>query len=266
MFQKIFKILTASIRKKPTFLIVGAQKCGTTSLAYYLSQHPKVFFSKQKELHFFNRIKDFSPAWYKTHFPIDLFGKYRHYGEATPDYILYPQIPGLIKKLNPNTKIIVLLKDPVSRMVSHYKHNLTQKREWLDMSEAFDAEKYRTNPDIVDVITSKYEVVKDFSNYSYKQKGLYAYQLEKWFDVFDEKDIMVINSELFFESPEKVFNEVTDFLDLDRCSKIDFSARNVSNLSSVMSSDESDKYLEYFSEDLNKLKDLYGIEFKSIKK
>ena len=265
MFQKIYKILTASIRKKPTFIIIGAQKCGTTSLAYYLSQHRKVFFSKQKELHFFNRIKDFSSSWYKTHFPIDLLGKYQHYGEATPDYILYPQIPGLIKKLNPNTKIIVLLKDPVSRMVSHYKHNLTQKREWLEMTEAFDVEKYRTNPEIVDVETSKYEVVKDFSNYSYKRKGLYAQQLEKWFEVFDDKDIMVINSEKFFESPEIVFNDVTDFLQLDRCSKIDFTARNVSKLSSVMSEEDSKKYLEYFEDDLKELKDRYGIDFESIK-
>ena len=139
MINRIYKSLTSFLRKEPSFIIIGAQKCGTTSLAYYLSQHPKVFIPKIKEVHFFNRIKDRKERWYKTHFPVDLFKKFKHYGEATPDYILYPQIPALIKSMYPQTKIIVLLKDPITRSISHYKHNITQKREWLDIEEAFSS-------------------------------------------------------------------------------------------------------------------------------
>ena len=119
----------------PNFIIAGFPKCGTTSLHYYLSEHPEIYMPKQKELHFFtnkilskqiagkgdeitaqthiNRLED-----YQNFFPNN--DKYKAVGEASPSYINYPEIYNEIKTQLSNPKIIILIRDPINRAYSNY--------------------------------------------------------------------------------------------------------------------------------------------------
>ncbi len=132
-----------AIETYPTFLVIGAQKCGTNWIAQMLSQHPEVcvpskksyiFFNKiHKELHFFNKRQryEYGLEWYKSWFKIA--PSTRAAGEFTPNYLWTNErnnlttkdekswnIPELVHKHYPNLKLIVSLRDPVERAISAY--------------------------------------------------------------------------------------------------------------------------------------------------
>jgi Sulfotransferase domain. len=106
----------------PNLLIIGSQKAGTTSLHTYLSYHPEIFMSKNKELAFFcgtNSDKD--TDWYRSNFKTDKAIR----GESSMVYThckRYPGVPARIHELIPEAKLIYILRDPISRVLSHYSH------------------------------------------------------------------------------------------------------------------------------------------------
>lgn len=104
----------------PNLIIIGAGKCGTTSLHRYLSAHPEIFMSGQKELQFFQR-DDWEERlpWYESQFPVDAPVR----GESSPIYTMYPfaeHVPERIHSLVPDAKLIYLVRDPVDRLAAHY--------------------------------------------------------------------------------------------------------------------------------------------------
>lgn len=106
---------------RPRFLIIGAQKAGTTSLFDYLSHHPYLVPSRQKEVCFFSNDELYQKgeAWYHSHFPMPyrvLKGSLAY--EATPEYLFYPQCPERIFQYNAGMKLIIILRDPVERAYS----------------------------------------------------------------------------------------------------------------------------------------------------
>jgi hypothetical protein len=105
----------------PDFIIIGAQKSGTSSLHYYLDQHPDFCASSEKELHYFNRHVHFGKplAEYEANFRS--FRKKKHF-ESTPAYIYHPGALDLIKKTYPEIKLIAVLRDPVKRSYSAWNH------------------------------------------------------------------------------------------------------------------------------------------------
>ena len=106
--------------KNPDFLILGAQRCGTSSLHHWLSQHPDIWLPDEKELHFFDLNWHAGPSWYRGMFTDDG----RVVGEATPIYLFYPNVDDWVHEVAPDCKFIVLLRDPVDRAYSHYHHAL----------------------------------------------------------------------------------------------------------------------------------------------
>jgi hypothetical protein len=107
----------------PDFIIIGAKKCGTTSLYDYLALHPAIAMSFKKELRFFSANWHRGQAWYERQFPVT--GSIR--GEATPDYARHPYIPGVpqrIASMVPSAKLIYMVRDPIERVVSHHMERL----------------------------------------------------------------------------------------------------------------------------------------------
>ena len=126
--------LEASYRPRLAFMIVGAQKCGTTALAQVLAEHPEIRMSPKKEVHLFD-AQEYSRDWT----PADIDARYRPYfahcnftgragkpilGEATPVYMFFLDIPVELRCYNPDLRLIVLLRDPVERAISHCKRSL----------------------------------------------------------------------------------------------------------------------------------------------
>jgi hypothetical protein len=121
----------------PNLVVIGAQKCGTSALHYYLGLHPEISMSKPKELNFFIKPDEWRRGieWYESHFTGDAPIR----GESSPNYTSFPRnkgVPRRMFKTMPEAKLIYLVRDPLERIVSAYIHNLSRGREKRDLTEA----------------------------------------------------------------------------------------------------------------------------------
>ena len=108
----------------PDFIILGAQKSGTTALYYDLCKHSKILKSSRKEIHYFDKKHYPDHEWYKNKFP-EINGKIT--GESSPSYLFLPFVPYRIKETIPGCKFIIILRNPVDRAYSQY--NMDNKNE-----------------------------------------------------------------------------------------------------------------------------------------
>ena len=215
----LFRRATSALRCLPNFIIIGAQKSGTTSLFSYLKQHPQIRASFTKEVHFFDGGKD--PGidtyakglnWYKAHFPLQVnMGREVITGEASPLYLFNPLAPARIANALPAVKLIALLRNPADRAISHYYHEKRKNREPLPMLEAFGAEQGRISAALKE---QNYKSLS-YINYGYLKRGLYAEQLERYFKYFSRERMLVLKSEEFFSQPSATLSRTCKFLGVD---------------------------------------------------
>ncbi|MFN8591499.1 MAG: sulfotransferase [Thermomicrobiales bacterium] len=193
------RIASAGERQLPDFIIIGAQRGGTTSLYRYLVEHPDIGPAYCKEVHYFDRYFDRGPNWYLAHFPIR--GEYKIAGEASPYYLFHPEVPERLREYVPNAKLIALLRNPIDRAYSQYQMNSRKGNESLSFEEAVEREPERLagTDDPLD---------PSWRHHSYLARGLYAEQLRRWFEIFPRDQIMVIQSERFYGNPERTLHEV----------------------------------------------------------
>ena len=127
-------------RPLPDFLILGAQKAGTTALYSYLRKHPSIIGPSWKEVSYFDRHYARGPAWYRGNFPNKLRTRGALVGEASPSYLFHPLGPRRVRELVPEARLVALLRDPVDRALSHYNHERALGREPLSFEDALAAE------------------------------------------------------------------------------------------------------------------------------
>ncbi len=221
-------------RALPDFIIIGAQKGGTSSLYNYLGQHPQIIPSYKKEVHYFDSgispsIDTFAKGtkWYASHFPLrkNVSADTKTF-EASPLYLFNPVAAKRISKLLPDVKIIALLRNPTERAISQFFHEARLNRELLPMKVAFETELSRIQP-AIDARDYKND---DFICHSYKSRGLYKEQLERYSDYFPKEHMLVLQSELFFLDPSRVLKQVFKFVGVDQDYKIkDLKPRNVAS-------------------------------------
>jgi hypothetical protein len=113
----------------PNLIVIGAQKCGTSALHFYLGLHPEISMSQPKELNFFIRQRnwDLGAEWYRRQF--DPRAAVR--GESSPNYTAYPQfrgVPRRMQSLVPDAKLIYLVRDPLERIAAHWVHSYAKGR------------------------------------------------------------------------------------------------------------------------------------------
>ena len=140
--DRAWRRATAPARDLPDFVILGAQRSGTTSLYDWLSDHPAVVPATRKEVHYFDLHYDRGLGWYRAHFPM---GHGAHLtGEATPYLLFHPLAPDRVARdLPPTTRFVVLLRHPVQRAVSHYWHERRMGTESETLAVAVAAEEQR---------------------------------------------------------------------------------------------------------------------------
>lgn len=194
-------------RADPDFLVLGAQKCGTTSLYAWISEHPQVTPAKTKEVHYFDRWFERGEAWYRGHFPRRrrLRRARAITGEATPAYLFHPECPDRVRRHVPGAKLLVLLRDPVKRAWSNYHHAVRTGRERGAFEDAVDRE-LRLLEDPAAAAAARRP--------SYLRRGFYAEQLRRWHARFPEDQLACFLSEDLFRDPNVVLDEVTRFLGL----------------------------------------------------
>ena len=264
-FRFYYRYATWRIRPLPDFIIIGTQKAGTTSLHAYLSQHPQFLRPYEKEVHFFDGGLDPSidnykkgQAWYRAHFPFRKNGSTSRVFEASPLYIFNPLVPGRMFNLLPQARIIAILRNPTDRAISHYFHEKQRGYESLPIMEALLEEERRLESAIR---------LKDYKNYSfihhsYKSRGHYSEQLERYLKFFPRQQVLILNSEEFFHDQHNILRQVTDFTGVDSDFKVkDSHPRNVAKNKEQVSV-EVYKYLnDYFKPHNEALYELLGKDF-----
>lgn len=236
--MKPSRILTSPLRGLPDFIIVGAQKSGTTSLYHYLRQHPQMLPAFKKEINYFDTKYGRSPYWYRAFFPMKKqLDKGFITGEASPCYLLDPQAAVRMSRLVPEAKLIVLLRDPVFRTVSSYYHSVRKGRESLPLKEALERESGE-----VDEILAKTSAgggltraeSKKLRRKAYTRRSRYAEQLAVYFQYFPREQFFVESAEALFSSPVSVIGDVCEFLGIDRqFVPEDLTPKNVNSYSGI---------------------------------
>jgi hypothetical protein len=218
--RRVSRLATRRARILPSFLLIGAQRAGTTSLFYYLRRHPHVARPVTKEIHFFDDGFWRGVDWYRSFFATSaqqrlarLRGGDLAAAEATPYYLFHPAVPERVAATIPSVRLVALLRDPVVRAYSHYRKMRRMGPERL----AGEEERLLADP--------RYRS-SHHRRHAYVARGLYADQLERWLEHFAREQLLVLRSEDFFERPADVYAETLDFLWLRAWQPPDFEPRN----------------------------------------
>jgi hypothetical protein len=203
---------TASARPLPDFLIIGAQKAGTTALYAYLRRHPAITGPSWKEVSYFDRHYGRGEAWYRGNFPNRVRARGKLVGEASPSYIFHPLGPERVKALVPEARLVALVRHPVDRALSHYHHEVALGREPLRFEDALDAEEDRLRGEEERLAADPSYFSRAWWSHAYKSRGRYAEQLERWLAVFPREQLLILPSEDLGGEPERTHARVLDFL------------------------------------------------------
>jgi len=184
----------------PNFLVIGAQKSGTTWLYDRLRRHPDIFMPKVKEIHFFNRrdsnlefrrnYEKHDVEWYRDHFRRR--NGERAIGEATPMYLCDEAAPGRIRKHLPDVKLIACLRHPTDRAYSHY---------WMARGKGHTEKSFR-------------QIVRA-RDPRFIGRGHYGEQIKRYLSLFDRRNLRVLIHEELFSHPAQSLNQISEFLGID---------------------------------------------------
>jgi hypothetical protein len=212
----LLRRMTHRYRQLPGLVVVGAQKAGTTQLHACLIRHPRVFGAAAKELQYFSKRSDRPVSWYRSQFPlsrtVESVGGISV--EATPSYLPTPQALRMMGSVLPATRVVVLLRDPVSRAFSHYQHYKTRQAESRTFADAIHEliERPLYEPTAGAALASEAPPMLD-----YVSRGYYALQLEVLFDTYPRDRVLVIDSAELFADTNAVCQQVFAFIGLDPC-------------------------------------------------
>jgi len=182
----------------PDFVIIGALKCGTTSLYEYMKGHPQVLPAILKEIEYF-RLPERGRQWYLSHFPRIPDAKVRFVsGEATATYMSSSRCKNRIFAAYPDTRLIALVRDPVDKAISHFHHDRKVGFEHRTLEEAITQEL-----DILEALDRPWHEPTDFwkTQRGYVWSSMYAYFLEDWLTVFPKEQLLVLLSEDLYAKP-----------------------------------------------------------------
>ena len=206
------------VRKVPDFLMIGAMKAGTTAIAEVMDCHPGIYIPQSKEpTYFIDRDQDFVFGDRKK-------GRYSHgpcseeeyaglfegvspnvlRGEASTQYLANPASPKLVFDANPNTKLIVVLREPVARAYSAYSYNQTIQRERAGS--------------FAEALTEELRGERDSYYYAFRylHYGLYAQHLTRWKEFFPESQIKILLFDDFKNNPVGFYAEIAAFLGVEK--------------------------------------------------
>lgn len=195
------------------FLIVGAQKGGTTALAHYLAQDPRVCMAPSKEVHLFDDPELEGADWggpeirarYRQAFPN--YAGQSWVGEATPIYLYLPRVAERVRRYNPAMKLIALLREPASRAISQHRHERRLGRESLPLLPALLLERPRLWLHRRDLAERS-----SLRAHSYTDRGRYAHQLRRLLAHFPRSQLLALRSEDLWRCHGETLEAVYRFL------------------------------------------------------
>lgn len=196
----------------PDFIIVGAQKSGTTELFRYIKDHPLVV-NKRGEIHFFDLQFSKGLGWYKQQFPKRPSPEYK-IGDKSPYYLFHPLVPKRVAKMFPNVKILMILRNPTDRAYSQYWHNVRRKREKISFEGVVKAEPQRLEGELEKILKNPKYNSFHYQHSSYLARGIYVDQVKRWLSYFPKEQIMILSSKDLRNDPNGTMARVFEFLGL----------------------------------------------------
>jgi tetratricopeptide (TPR) repeat protein len=192
--------------KFPKFIIIGSQRCGTTSLYTYLAEHPQILTPIKKEMDFFSWHFHRGIDWYLAHFPPMPPGEQFVTGEASPSYFDSREAPERLYSACPEAKLIVLLRNPVDRAISHFYRlkGLNWEGRSLDRAISDEIERLNQNPE--------YIIGEEPGNYL--ARGRYIEFIKNWLAFFPQEQLLILKSEDLYAGAATTVNHVLAFLEL----------------------------------------------------
>jgi len=230
------------------FLICGAQKAGTTALADMLRTHPEIYLPDRKEIHYFDN-EDLD--WKKDNHEL-YHQEFREangrllWGEATPVYMYWNESARRIYEYNSQMKIVVSLRSPATRAYSQWSMETSRGNETFSFQEAIMTEHRRYNQD------------EQHRIYSYLQRGLYSYQLERLWSYFGRDQTLVVRYEDLRNDTRETMRRIFDFLEIDPIDVIEGYRSHEGKYSQPMSKEAADFMMEYFEDEISRLEDMLG--------
>jgi hypothetical protein len=217
---------TSGGRLVPSFLIVGGQRCGTTSLHRALIAHPVVAGPVlHKGVNYFDLNYDRGPVWYRAHFPLLSTARRRagnwSVGSGEPQamescgyYLYHPlALPRIARDL-PGVRLVVMVRDPVERAWSAYKHGVARGFETESFERALELEPERLAGEVERLTSDAGYQSHAHRHHAYVARGRYVEHLRAAIDLFGSDCVHVIESEAFFADPASTYDDALDFLGL----------------------------------------------------
>jgi hypothetical protein len=219
----------------PRLLIVGGQRCGTSSMSHALSQHPAMFRAALgMEVHYFDAEYGRGLDWYRSHFPrpaharsaAQAVGTQPVAFESSPYYMFHPLAAERIFRDLPGVKLLVLLRDPVERAYSAHAHEVAWGFETEQFERALSLEADRLAGEAERILADPGYVSFSHRHHAYRARGQYAEQLERLEKIFGRERLQIVDSKSFFTDPEPVYHGVLEFLGLSHGGHPVFQRRN----------------------------------------
>lgn len=252
--KRVYRYLTAAHRRLPNYIIAGAAKAGTTSLWWYLAEHPQVERPMTKEVGYFDVNFHRGLNWYRMHFPVedaasttDCAAQATQTGESTPYYIFHPLAAERIAATLPAVKIIILLRNPVDRAFSHYQLKLKRRQETLSFEQAIEAETERLAGEHDKIISDPQYYSPCHDRYSYLARGLYLEQIRRWERFFPPEQLLILESGDLFRHTADVYARVLEFLGLPLWQPAEFANRYPGEYSEKMTPAIRRRLINYFA-------------------
>ncbi len=268
-------LVTAPLRGTPDFLLIGTKRGGTTSLYRQLETHHAylpLFPSAErlpmrenmKGVHFFDTHHHYGKAWYRSHFPSQRARSARlasagaaFTGDASPYYLFHPLAAERAAAVVPDAKLIVLLRDPVERTISHWAEQTRNGVEQLSLADALAAEVSRLGDSSEQLAAGRIRTSFAHEQQSYAAQSEYAVSLERWIRRFGRDRLLVLFSEEYYADSLAVLRQVTDFLGVPPHGEVDLSVRNAAQRTGE-DVEVRDRLAERFAPDAAALEALIG--------
>jgi hypothetical protein len=227
--------VTSRWRMTPSLLIAGAQRCGTTSMYKQLCQHPAVMPAVlHKGAHYFDTGYDHGRGWYLGHFPLRAkaasvsraAGVPAITGESSPYYLYHPLAAERIAADLPDSKVLVLLRDPVERAYSAHTHESARRYETESCERALELEPERIAGEEARLIADPSYQSLEHQHHSYLARGRYVEQLTRLEKAIGRERMHVVDANRFFHEPEPIYDGIIDFLGLPAATRPTFSQHN----------------------------------------
>ena len=211
---------TAGVRVLPDFLLIGAQRAGTTTLYHYLIQHPQLLGSiADKEVHFFDLRYGEGLDAYRGAFPTQVSVRRAArgvepvlVGEATPYYLFHPGVPERVAADLPAVRLLAVLRDPVERAWSHYRHEVALGHETLSFEEALTAEDDRLAGEEERLRRDPSATSHAHQHHAYVARGRYLEQLARWWTALPKDRLLLVRSEDLHADPGPAFDAICEHL------------------------------------------------------